>query len=157
MAFTATRVFGHLSRMKSISTTPSYEAMSGYAKRIDVRCPSTRTAVARSRRRRSWHTVDVTRSKRKVSGVELILTKLHAGGNFIRHWYGLVGGFYDVEVSSVVERALQKSRILDQARRQGNITRLCLQRAERLKLAVGDDRGGRNTGTRALLARRQPA
>ena len=81
-----------------------------------------------------------------ISGVELILTRLHAGGKFDNDNYQFSGGLHGVGVSVV--NALS-DWLLVEVKRDG---KLWQQRYERgapvTKLAVVDSVGRRNTGTR---------
>src|SRR5690606_10480590 len=81
----------------------------------------------------------------KVSGVELILTRLHAGGKFSSDNYKFSGGLHGVGVSVV--NALSTSLEV-RGRRNGNVYRMTF--ADGLKtsdLEVVDKVGQRNTGT----------
>ena len=86
----------------------------------------------------------------KLTGVELILTKLHAGGKFDRKNYSFSGGLHGVGVSVV--NALS-SWLEVEVKRDGNVY---LQRFEdgdpATALEIVDTVGKRNTGTRILFA-----
>ena len=86
----------------------------------------------------------------KLTGVELILTKLHAGGKFDRKNYSFSGGLHGVGVSVV--NALS-SWLEVEVKRDGNVY---LQRFEHgepvTTLEIVDSVGKRNTGTRILFA-----
>ena len=86
----------------------------------------------------------------KLTGVELILTKLHAGGKFDRKNYSFSGGLHGVGVSVV--NALS-SWLEVEVKREGNVY---LQRFENgdpvTTLEIVDSVGKRNTGTRILFA-----
>ena len=84
--------------------------------------------------------------KHKVSGVELILTRLHAGGKFDNENYNFSGGLHGVGVSVV--NALSEHLEVE-VKRDGKVYRQTYKRgkpAAKLK-AVGTV-GKRNTGTR---------
>jgi len=81
-----------------------------------------------------------------VSGVELILTRLHAGGKFDNKNYSFSGGLHGVGVSVV--NAL--SEFLEvEVRRDGNLYRQRYAKGDaKTELKVVDSVGKRNTGTR---------
>jgi topoisomerase-4 subunit B len=82
----------------------------------------------------------------KVPGVELILTRLHAGGKFNNRNYTFSGGLHGVGVSVV--NALSK-RLDVFIRRDGNEYRMAFADGERAsRLEVVGSVGKRNTGTR---------
>lgn len=80
-----------------------------------------------------------------VSGVELILTRLHAGGKFSNENYNYSGGLHGVGVSVV--NAL--SKLLEVTiRRGGNVYRMTYADGEKVSdLEIVDSCGKRNTGT----------
>ncbi len=80
-----------------------------------------------------------------VSGVELILTRLHAGGKFSDRNYAFSGGLHGVGVSVV--NALSKKLEVD-IRRDGNAYRMAFADGERVSdLEITGSVGKRNTGT----------
>lgn len=88
--------------------------------------------------------VDV-HSKHKVSGVELILTRLHAGAKFTSKTYEFSGGLHGVGISVV--NALSAALSV-QVKKNGNVHQMSFKdgkAAEKLKV-VGDC-GKRDTGT----------
>jgi topoisomerase-4 subunit B len=81
----------------------------------------------------------------KVTGVELILTRLHAGGKFSNENYKFSGGLHGVGVSVV--NALSKELEV-QVRRNGNVYRMTFAHGEKTsELKVVGTVGQRNTGT----------
>jgi topoisomerase-4 subunit B len=85
----------------------------------------------------------------KVSGVELILTRLHAGGKFDNENYSFSGGLHGVGVSVV--NALSEHLEVE-IKRDGNLYRQTYAKgAPTSKLEVVDSVGKRNTGTRILF------
>ena len=84
--------------------------------------------------------------KEKVSGVELILTRLHAGGKFSRKNYQYSGGLHGVGVSVV--NALS-SRLEVDIKRGGKVYEMSFLQGEKAAdLGVIAEVGQRNTGTR---------
>jgi topoisomerase IV subunit B len=82
----------------------------------------------------------------KIPGVELILTRLHAGGKFNNRNYTFSGGLHGVGVSVV--NALS-SRVDVHIRRDGNEYRMTFAHGDRTsKLDVVGSVGKKNTGTR---------
>ncbi|NDY95006.1 DNA topoisomerase IV subunit B [Wenzhouxiangella limi] len=81
----------------------------------------------------------------KLPGVELILTRLHAGGKFSGKNYTFSGGLHGVGVSVV--NALS-SRLLCRIKRDGKVHEMAFEHGETTRpLHVVDDVGKRNTGT----------
>lgn len=81
----------------------------------------------------------------KVSGVELILTRLHAGGKFSNENYQFSGGLHGVGVS-VVNALSTDLEVL--VKRHGKVYRMTFKGGEKAsELEVIDSVGQRNTGT----------
>ena len=118
------------------------EALSGHAKRIDVTAFKDGSVEVRDDGR--GMPVDI-HSKEKVSGVELILTRLHAGAKFDSDSYGFSGGLHGVGVSVV--NALSK-QLECWVRRGGNEYNIGFRDGKvSSKLEVVGSVGQRNTGT----------
>ena len=118
------------------------EALSGHAKRIDVTAFKDGSLEVRDDGR--GMPVDI-HPKEKVSGVELILTRLHAGGKFDSGSYGFSGGLHGVGVSVV--NALSK-QLECWVRRGGNEYNIGFRDGKvSSKLEVVGSVGQRNTGT----------
>jgi topoisomerase-4 subunit B len=118
------------------------EALSGHAKRIDVTAFKDGSLEVRDDGR--GMPVDI-HPKEKVSGVELILTRLHAGGKFDSGSYGFSGGLHGVGVSVV--NALSK-QLECWVRRGGNEYNIVFRDGKvSSKLEVVGTVGQRNTGT----------
>ena len=85
----------------------------------------------------------------KVSGVELILTRLHAGGKFDNENYNFSGGLHGVGVSVV--NALSDWLEVE-IKRDGNLYRQRYEHGEPVStLEIVDTVGKRNTGTRVVF------
>lgn len=81
----------------------------------------------------------------KISGVELIMTKLHAGGKFSNKNYEYSGGLHGVGISVV--NALS-TRVLVSIRRNGNVYQMAFENGDKVEeLSIVDTCGKRNTGT----------
>jgi len=81
----------------------------------------------------------------KVSGVELILTRLHAGGKFSNENYRYSGGLHGVGVSVVNALSLQ---LEVEVKRGGNLYRMTFANGDKTSdLKLVDKVGQRNTGT----------
>ena len=81
-----------------------------------------------------------------ISGVELIMTKLHAGGKFSNKNYQFSGGLHGVGISVV--NALS-SRVEVTVRRDGNVYAIAFEHGNKVEdLEIIDTCGKRNTGTR---------
>jgi topoisomerase-4 subunit B len=118
------------------------EALGGHAKQIDVTVFKDGSLEVRDDGR--GMPVDI-HPKEKVSGVELILTRLHAGGKFDSGSYGFSGGLHGVGVSVV--NALSK-QLECWVRRGGKEYNIGFRNgAVSSKLEVMGTVGQRNTGT----------
>ena len=118
------------------------EALSGHAKRIDVVLYKDGSLEVADDGR--GMPVDI-HPKEKVSGVELILTRLHAGGKFSDKNYKFAGGLHGVGVSVV--NALSKN-LECWVKRGGKEYNISFKDGKaRSKLEVVDDVGKNNTGT----------
>ena len=81
-----------------------------------------------------------------ISGVELIMTKLHAGGKFSNKSYQFSGGLHGVGISVV--NALSK-RVEVTIRRDGNVHQIAFENGDKVQeLEIIDTCGKRNTGTK---------
>ena len=118
------------------------EAIEGYAKRIDVRLREDGSLEVSDDGR--GMPVDI-HPKEKIPGVELILTKLHAGGKFSNRNYRFSGGLHGVGVSVV--NALSKNLEV-WIRREGKEYNMSFVNGKRRgKLDVVGKVGKANTGT----------
>jgi topoisomerase-4 subunit B len=119
------------------------EAMSGHAKRIDVVLYKDGSLEVADDGR--GMPVDI-HPKEKVSGVELILTRLHAGGKFSDKNYKFAGGLHGVGVSVV--NALSKN-LECWIKRGGKEYNISFKNGKvSSKLEVVDEVGKNNTGTK---------
>ncbi len=118
------------------------EALAGHAHNIDVTLHKDGLVEVTDDGR--GMPVDI-HPEEKVTGVELILTRLHAGGKFNKDNYTFSGGLHGVGVSVV--NALSKDlEVL--VRRNGNIYRMTFANGEKTsELKVVGTVGQRNTGT----------
>jgi len=119
------------------------EALAGYARQIDVVLYRDGSIEVTDDGR--GMPVDV-HPEFKVSGVELILTRLHAGGKFDNTNYQFSGGLHGVGVSVV--NALSDWLEVE-VRRDGQVYRQRFERGTPMtRLEVVDTVGKRTTGTR---------
>lgn len=80
-----------------------------------------------------------------ISGVELIMTKLHAGGKFSNKNYAFSGGLHGVGISVV--NALS-TRVAVSIRRDANVYQIAFENGDKAEdLQIIDSCGKRNTGT----------
>lgn len=83
--------------------------------------------------------------KEKMSGVELILTRLHSGAKFNSEHYKFAGGLHGVGVSVVNALSLRFEVFI---KRDGRLYHMAFKRGKKTnKLTVKDKVGKRNTGT----------
>ena len=118
------------------------EALSGHAQQIDVTLYKDGSVEVKDDGR--GMPVDI-HPKEKVSGVELILTRLHAGGKFDSGSYGFSGGLHGVGVSVVNALSRQLECWVRRGGKEYNIGFRDGKVASALKV-VGTV-GQRNTGT----------
>ncbi len=123
------------------------EALAGYAREIQVVLRADGAVEVTDDGR--GMPVDI-HPEHKVSGVELILTRLHAGGKFNHDNYAFSGGLHGVGVSVV--NALS-SWLEVEVRRDGEVFRQRYEGGEPVtKLKAVDTVGKRNTGTRVTFS-----
>src|SRR3546814_5276605 len=119
------------------------EALAGHAREIDVVLHADGSCEVSDDGR--GMPVDI-HPEEKIPGVELILTRLHAGGKFSNKNYTFSGGLHGVGVSVV--NALS-TRLDVYIKRDGNEYRMSFADGDRAsKLEVVGSVGKRNTGTR---------
>ncbi|MFL1482571.1 DNA topoisomerase IV subunit B [Marinobacter sp. LN3S78] len=119
------------------------EALAGHARRMDVILHADGSLSVEDDGR--GMPVDMHKEE-GLSGVELILSRLHAGGKFSQGNYNFSGGLHGVGVSVV--NALS-THLEVTIKRDGNLYRMTFADGEKASdLAVVDTVGKRNTGTR---------
>lgn len=119
------------------------EALAGFANKITIRlCADGALEVEDNGR---GMPVDI-HPEEKVSGVELILTRLHAGGKFNNNTYQYAGGLHGVGVSVV--NALS-NRVEIEIRREGQKYFIAFEQGLKVEdLRVIDTVGKKNSGTK---------
>ncbi|KAE9527460.1 DNA topoisomerase IV subunit B [Testudinibacter aquarius] len=118
------------------------EALAGYASKIEVILHEDQSLEVIDNGR--GMPVDI-HPVEKISGVELILTKLHAGGKFSNKNYQFSGGLHGVGISVV--NALS-DRVEVTVKRNGEIYRIAFANGKKIEeLQVIGNCGRRNTGT----------
>ncbi|MDC9592139.1 DNA topoisomerase IV subunit B [Xenorhabdus sp. IM139775] len=118
------------------------EALAGHAKHIEVILHSDQSLEVIDDGR--GMPVDI-HPEEKVSAVELILTRLHAGGKFSNKNYQFSGGLHGVGISVV--NALSK-RVEVTVRRHSQVHQIAFEHGEKVQeLEVIGSCGKRNTGT----------
>jgi topoisomerase-4 subunit B len=119
------------------------EALAGYAREIEVSVFKDGSVEVVDDGR--GMPVDI-HPKHRISGVELILTRLHAGAKFDNEQYGFAGGLHGVGVS-VVNALSEKLQV--EIRRDAKLYRQNYRKGKpTAKLKAVDKVGKRNTGTR---------
>jgi topoisomerase-4 subunit B len=119
------------------------EALAGHAKRIDVVLYSDGSLSVEDDGR--GMPVDMHKEE-GVPGVELILSRLHAGGKFSEGSYSFSGGLHGVGVSVVNALSTHLEVLI---RRNGQVHRMTFANGDKVtELEVVDSCGKRNTGTR---------
>jgi len=118
------------------------EALEGYANEIRVTLRKDGSMSVGDNGR--GMPVDIHK-KEKVSGVELILSRLHSGAKFNSDNYKFSGGLHGVGVSVVNALSLQFEVYI---KRDGKLHHMAFKNGNKVKnLAVKDNVGKRNTGT----------
>lgn len=119
------------------------EALAGHARRVDVLLHSDGSLSVEDDGR--GMPVDIHKEE-GLPGVELILSRLHAGGKFSQGNYNFSGGLHGVGVSVVNALSTQLEVAI---KRDGSLYRMTFENGEKASdLAVVDTVGKRNTGTR---------
>lgn len=119
------------------------EALAGHADKIEVVLHEDNSLSVTDNGR--GMPVDI-HSEEGLPGVELILSRLHAGGKFSNDNYNFSGGLHGVGVS-VVNALTTKLEVF--IRRDGNLYRIAFANGEKTDdLSIIDTVGKRNTGTK---------
>src|SRR3990167_5228855 len=118
------------------------EALAGFANQIDVTLHKDGSLSVLDNGR--GMPIDI-HPEEKITGVELILTRLHAGAKFTEDTYEFSGGLHGVGISVV--NALS-TRVLVQVKREGNIHQIQFEQGEKTQnLKVIGTCQKRETGT----------